>query len=252
MTKYSVCITNYNMVNTIRESMESVLAQMTSDFEVIVCDNCSTDGSRQVLEEYSRKGRIKLIVEKSSRGKGRQIAFENSSGDYIISGMDTDDVIKQTLKDILRMYHSQHEGYMLSFDTIHIIPRYLVEAVGGWRDLQWGEDVDFTRRVESMSKLHYFTDATGIIERRGRVKRGVLYKIKEDYRCCQSCYKLGKNVFDSVKMYPWYKQPMQFVIALVAVVVCKFRLVEKFEYDQIENGTHGASEERTYQKANAT
>ena len=235
MTKYSICITNYNMMDTIHESMEAVLAQLDSDFEVVVCDSCSDDGSREVLDEYEREGRIKLIVQKSSRGKGRQIAFENSCGDYIISGIDTDDVVKPTLRALLRTYHDQHEGYMLSLDTIHIIPRKLVKATGGWRDMQWGEDVDFTKRVEFMSKLHYFPDATFIIKRRGRVKRGSLYKLKERFRFYQCCYRIGLNGFGVVKTSPWYEQPIQFAVALAAIAVCKYKREQKFKYSQTGN-----------------
>lgn len=230
MVKYSICITNYNMKDTIRRSMESVLAQIDSDIEVVVCDNCSDDGSREVLEEYARNGSINLIVEPSSRGKGRQIAFENSKGDYIISGIDTDDVFKPTLRDILKLYHDKHEGYMLSFKTIHIIPRQLVRAVGGWRDLQWGEDVDFIKRVESLSKLHYFDDDSIIIERRRKVKRGFIYGLKERYQFYQCRHKIGLNIFEDLMMYPWYVRPIQFSIAFAAIISSRLKRVRKFEY----------------------
>jgi hypothetical protein len=119
---------------------------------------------------------------------------------------------------------------MLSFDTIHIIPRQLVVAAGGWRDMQWGEDVDFVKRVESLSKLHYFSDATFIIKRRGRVKRSSLYKFIERYSFYQCRYRIGLNVFEVVKMSPWYERPIQFMVALVALIVCKFMRKRKFEY----------------------
>ena len=103
-----------------------------------MCDNCSTDGSREILADYANRGKLKLIVERSSRGRGREIAFENSTGEWILSGLDMDDVFKPTLRDILKLYHEKHEGYMLSFGTVHIIPRAVVEEVGGWRDLYGG------------------------------------------------------------------------------------------------------------------
>src|SRR3990172_10121430 len=94
LVKYSICVTHYNMKDTLPEFLQSVLSQLTSDFEVVICDKCSDDGSLEILQAFSKLGRVKLLVEKSSRGKGRQIALVNSNGDYIISGLDADDVIR--------------------------------------------------------------------------------------------------------------------------------------------------------------
>ena len=62
--KYSVCITNYNSIDTIRESMKSIFNQLNESFEIVVCDNCSKDGSKEILQEYARRGKIKLVVER--------------------------------------------------------------------------------------------------------------------------------------------------------------------------------------------
>jgi glycosyltransferase involved in cell wall biosynthesis len=228
--KYSICITNYNAKDTLSLCLESVFSQIGSDYEVVISDNYSTDGSREILEEYAGKGNIKLIIEHSSRGKGRQIAFDNSIGNYIISGIDTDDVIKPVLRDVLRLYHEEHEGYMLSFGTIHIIPRHLVIAVGGWRDLQWGEDVDFTKRIAFIGKSHYFPDASRIVGKKGSLKRGFLRRIRERYVYYQCRYKIGLSVFDDLRIDSWRKRPVECFIALFALAMAKLKRLNKFEY----------------------
>jgi glycosyltransferase involved in cell wall biosynthesis len=231
MVKYSICITNYNARHTLRQCLESVLSQIDSDFEVVVSDNFSTDGSREILEECARNGKIKLVIEHSNRGRGRQIAFENSNGDYIISGIDTDDVIKPVLKDVLRLYHEKHEGYMLSFGTIHIIPRHLVIALGGWRDLQWGEDVDFAKRIEAMGKSHYFPDVGRVVGKKGHLKRGFLQRVRGRYLYYQSRYKIGFSVLDDLKAANWYKRPIEILIAIFALAVIKLKHVDRFGYE---------------------
>lgn len=235
MVKYSICVTHYNMKDNLPKFLQSVLSQLTSDFEVVICDNCSNDGSLEILHAYSKTGRVKLLVEKSSRGKGRQIAFVNSNGDYIISGLDADDVIKPALNKILRLYHAQHEGFVLSYGTIHFIPRHLVEAVGGWRDLQFGEDIDFIRRIDSLGKLHYFNDASAIIEKRGRHTRDNLSAPKELFRCKYQYYRcryqIGFNIFEEITKdarIVWYRRPTEFLIALVSVAACKIKREGKF------------------------
>lgn len=211
--------------------MESVLDQLNNDFEVVVCDNNSGDGSKMVLEEYARKGRIKLTIEKSSRGRGRQIAFENSSGEYIISGVDTDDILRPSFKQFLEMYHTQHEGYMLSAGTVHIIPRRIVETVGGWRDLKWGEDVDFRKRVEAISKWHEIKGPFSVVER-GKPKKGALYKIRERYNFYQSRYRIGMSILEEIRENPWYDRPILLLIATAALTMCKMRRIRRFEYKQ--------------------
>ena len=105
--KYSVCITQYNDAPTLRRSIDAVLNQVDENFEVVVVDQRSTDGSRQILQEYADKGKIRLFdMRVRNRGLGRESAFEGSRGRYIISGMDTDDLaIPGRLARLLDFYH---------------------------------------------------------------------------------------------------------------------------------------------------
>jgi glycosyltransferase involved in cell wall biosynthesis len=227
--KYSVCITNYNSIDTIRGSMESIFNQLDDRFEIVVCDNCSNDGSKEILQGFAEKGRIKLIVERSSRGKGRQIAFNNSTGKYIISGLDTDDKLKQDFQIFLKIYHRYYEGEMLSAKTIHIIPRKLVGEIGGWRDLKYGEDVDFHKRAKSSGKQHELEYPLILIQR-GHNKRTILEKFSEMLNASRCWYRIGKSVSDQVKMSFLLHKPIVLVFAVTALIECKSRGIQKFKY----------------------
>ena len=49
------CIT-FNQENYIAEAIESFLMQKTNfDFEIIIGEDCSTDGTRKIIEEYRTK-----------------------------------------------------------------------------------------------------------------------------------------------------------------------------------------------------
>jgi len=154
---YSICITHYNNAPTVKESLESILGQIDSRFEVVVVDNFSDDGSREVLESYASRGLIKLVVRRCSRGKGRQIAFEESAGDYILSGVDLDDIFRPVFVRLLDAYHKFFEGKCLFMsgrhEAITILPRTLAERVGGWRDVPAGEDIDLWARVAREGEL---------------------------------------------------------------------------------------------------
>src|SRR5437870_11443577 len=69
--KYSICVTNYNNAPTLRQSVESILNQIDSSFEIVVVYNKSTDGSQLVLREHSDSGKLKLISARCSRGEGQ-------------------------------------------------------------------------------------------------------------------------------------------------------------------------------------
>lgn len=52
MAKVSVCIPVYNAEKTVRETLESVVLQTERDWELIIQDNASTDGSLAVIDEF--------------------------------------------------------------------------------------------------------------------------------------------------------------------------------------------------------
>src|SRR5438105_1862000 len=56
----SVVMPMYNKVGEIARALNSVIAQTVSDFEIIVVDDGSTDGSTEVVQEYADQ-RITLI-----------------------------------------------------------------------------------------------------------------------------------------------------------------------------------------------
>ena len=161
--RYSICITHYNDLPTVRRSLESILAQVNEEYEVVVVDSESDDGSREILLEYAEKKAIKLIVRRCSRGRGRQIAFVNSTGRYIISNLDMDDVISPRLAELLRLYHARADGKYLRVISdnavgywgaaeIGIVPRELALSLGGWKDLQIAEDYHLERTAAEIGR----------------------------------------------------------------------------------------------------
>jgi glycosyltransferase involved in cell wall biosynthesis len=51
--RFSVICTNYNKQDYVRESIESVLNQGFTDYEFLIIDDCSTDDSVHILQEYA-------------------------------------------------------------------------------------------------------------------------------------------------------------------------------------------------------
>lgn len=95
-TKYlvSVIIPTFNRRQWIGECLESVLGQTYSDVEVIVVDDCSTDGTVEWLAEQERFRSV--IVHRQEKNSGasvaRNTAIEMAKGDLVVF-IDSDDLL---------------------------------------------------------------------------------------------------------------------------------------------------------------
>lgn len=60
----SVIVPVYNVENYLRQCLDSITGQTLKNIEIICVDDSSTDGSKQILEEYAEKDeRIKVITQ---------------------------------------------------------------------------------------------------------------------------------------------------------------------------------------------
>ena len=86
---------SYNCKKYFRNTFDSVLSQTYNDWEWIIVDDCSTDGSFEYIKELSKEQpRIKVF--KTSKNSGtavaRNIALSHSNGKYI-TFLDSDDLL---------------------------------------------------------------------------------------------------------------------------------------------------------------
>ena len=90
--KISVIMPVYNRENFVGQAVESILSQSFEDFEFIILDDCSQDGTRDVIRSFSDR-RIRLIAnpQKGSIPKLRNQGIDLAQGEYI-AVMDSDDV----------------------------------------------------------------------------------------------------------------------------------------------------------------
>lgn len=155
---YSICITNYNMGKTIERSLSSILSQIGEEFEVVVVDAGSDDGSLDYLREKDRNQEITLIVEEGcSRGQGRNIAAKASEGEVLLHQLDMDDEYYDgSIPAFVEVFEELRDkldfDFYLSGHHINAVTRDLFLEVDGYRDMVV-EDNDLWRRLMDKGAL---------------------------------------------------------------------------------------------------
>lgn len=91
--KVSILIAVYNTEKYLRKCLDSLLSQTYTNIEILCVDDCSTDSSYKILQEYAgMDDRISVFQMPHNQGqaKARNLAIEHSTGD-IIMYLDSDD-----------------------------------------------------------------------------------------------------------------------------------------------------------------
>lgn len=90
----TVLMSVYNGLPYLEKAIESIVHQTFSDFEFLIIDDASSDGSREVLKEWTdRDERIRLILHEENRGLGYALSEGTKEARAsLIARMDADDV----------------------------------------------------------------------------------------------------------------------------------------------------------------
>jgi len=104
MPKVSVIIPNFNHAPYLTQRIESILAQTYQDYEILFLDDCSTDDSKKIIDQYTNHPKVShIIYNKENSGstfKQWKKGVELSSGKYIWIA-ESDDWCEPTLLEVL-------------------------------------------------------------------------------------------------------------------------------------------------------
>jgi len=90
----SILITSYNRASYIEAAIESALNQTYSNVEIIITDNCSTDGTQVILEKYAKYENVHVYINETNIGQfpNRNKAAMLANGKYL-KYLDSDDLL---------------------------------------------------------------------------------------------------------------------------------------------------------------
>ena len=126
----SVVIPVYNVEKYLSDCLESVLQQNFEGMEIFCVDDCSTDGSRDILDQYAaRDKRIRIIRYEKNGGLSyaRNQAMKQAKGQYIFF-LDSDDMMAEGAIQVLYERASSQWLDVLGFETENVYPELFNEA----------------------------------------------------------------------------------------------------------------------------
>lgn len=115
--KFSVVIPVYNVKEYLEKCVQSVLAQHSDEYEIILVDDGSTDGSGELCDALAARTPEKIrVVHKPNGGLGdaRNVGLEHARGDYLVF-LDSDDYIDETMFDELSEKIDETHADIISF-----------------------------------------------------------------------------------------------------------------------------------------
>ncbi|MFN6478929.1 CHAT domain-containing protein [Nostoc sp. DedQUE07] len=144
----SIVIVNYNRESYLQEAIASVLAQTWQNFELLIWDNGSTDGSVAIARAYTQQdGRVR-VVEADNQGVAAacKAAIAQTSGTYI-GILDNDDILAPTaLAQTATVLNRHPETGFVYTDYLNIDPNGKVIGYGDRCNIPYSQSgllVDF-------------------------------------------------------------------------------------------------------------
>ena len=207
----SIIAPMYNVEKYVGQCLESILRQTFKDYELLIVDDCSTDNSKNIVEEYEPRfdGKLKYIKMKKNTGAAalpRNTGIRLSRGKYI-AFIDPDDLfINNALEDLFNAAESTQA------DVVHTEKFYISkdEVIGKGSKLKMTsyergslvdkitlEEEDLEKRIRTYANWRYFWFPWGKLFNRDFVVKNDItfpnWPTADDTIFCFKCLCLAKN-----------------------------------------------------------
>ena len=173
---FSFVISTYNRAGIIERCIESCLRQTFDDFEVVVVDDGSTDGTAAALRERW-KSELRIVVHADNRGinPSRYTGVSHAQGEWIVV-LDSDwEVYPDALQSLHHIIEELPEHVhvvrsRLLWDDGHISPSFVPRGTVTyherirWADQEGGDDAGRCIHRSVFETTPYFKDRRGAME----------------------------------------------------------------------------------------
>jgi len=119
----SVVFTSYNHKEYLEQALESLINQTFSNFELIIVDDCSTDGSQDILKRYAGDERVKLHLLEENSGSyvsASNYGFNYATAEYVIFAQCDDFSEKNQLYELIKSAE-ENQNVAVVFSSSNLI-----------------------------------------------------------------------------------------------------------------------------------
>ena len=180
MITVSILLPVYNNKDDILNAIQSIIDQTFSDWELIIVDDCSTDGTDKIIVDFI-SGKNNIFYQKNDVNIGIYSSLNNAllkaTGKYICR-IDSDDTVDKLYlesnvvildkkpKYVAVRSLSKREGYNVKYGEITTFYRKsIIEEIGYYDSVRFAADSEFSERIIAkygrkkiylLNKLMYF------------------------------------------------------------------------------------------------
>lgn len=220
MAKVSVIIPIYNVEDYLAECLESVINQTYTDLEILCINDCSTDHSLAILNEYAQKDSRIIILENeinSGLAYTRNAGLKRAVGTYILF-VDSDDIISADLVESCMSVSCGND--MVCFDYRQFIGKevYARQSAYKIKDGLYTGEAFFAESVSQDSIIFAawskLLSRSFLLENQISFYNGILY---EDMLFSFQCYIRAKRVYSlNEKLYGYRLRKQSIMTADIA------------------------------------
>ena len=237
MPMFSIVVPCYNVEPYLNNCIDSVIKQSYIDFEVLLINDGSTDGTLDVCKIWEKSDERIHVINKTNEGLSltRNLGIKEAHGKYIVF-LDGDDYLEsKALEEIFNVIQEDTEIIITRLiedfgDTIIIkdkeMKSYFDSGISAVKGIQWV----MNKTDNTWPSVKYIVSKEYLQAHRLEFKAGYIH---EDMDWTSNLFAFANNI--AVCYYPWYHHRMQRKGSITNVISSK-RITDVIEmaYDIIE------------------
>lgn len=197
---FSVLIANYNDGRYLAIAIDSVRRQTYSNWEIIIVDDDSSDGSSMLYKQYSSDNRIRIFYNNQNRGCGytKRRCISCSRGS-ICGFLDADDALSEDALEVMVKKHVDHPQSSLIYSTYYKCDKKLDVEWTSTHQMAIPQDSSFLECGHRGAISHFATFKRDLYDKTDGINS--MLKIAEDKDLYYKLEEVGPVIFVNKPLY---------------------------------------------------